>query len=82
VPAFGAAGPPGARIAAVVPGSPAERAGLAAGDVIVSFAGMQVASLEEFASLLFLQSEGSEVAIVVQRGDETIETHAVLGRRR
>jgi hypothetical protein len=81
VPAFGAGGPPGARIAAVVPGSPAERAGLAAGDVIVSFAGAQVASLEEFASLLSLQSEGSEVVIVVWRGDEAIETRAVLGRR-
>jgi hypothetical protein len=81
VPAFGAGGPRGARIAAVVPGSPAERAGLAAGDVIVSFAGTEVASLEEFASLLFLQSEGSEVEIVVRRGDERIETRAVLGSR-
>jgi hypothetical protein len=82
VPAFGAGGPPGARIAAVVPGSPAERAGLAGGDVIVSFAGSEVASLEEFASLLALQSEGSEVTIVVRRGDERIEIRAVLGRRR
>jgi membrane-associated protease RseP (regulator of RpoE activity) len=81
LPDFGTAGSPGARIAAVVPGSPAERAGLRSGDVIVSFAGTQVASLEEFASLLFLQSEGNEVEIVVSRGDETIETRAVLGRR-
>jgi predicted metalloprotease with PDZ domain len=81
VPAFGAAFPPGARLAAVLPGSPAERAGLAAGDVIVSFAGSEVASLEEFAALLALQSEGSEVEIVVQRGERRIATRAVLGRR-
>jgi hypothetical protein len=81
VPAFGAAGPPGARIAAVIPGSPAERAGLAAGDLIVSFAGASVASLEELASLLRAQSEGSEVEIVVQRGERRIATRAVLGRR-
>jgi Zn-dependent M28 family amino/carboxypeptidase len=81
VPAFGAAGPPGARIAAVIPGSPAERAGLSAGDVIVSFAGASVASLEELAALLRAQSEGSEVAIEVQRGAERIELRAVLGRR-
>lgn len=82
IPAFGGAGPPGARIAAVRAGSPAERAGLAAGDVIVSFAGTDVASLEDFAALLFAQREGSEVTIVVLRGDQRIETHAVLGQRR
>ena len=81
VPAFGAAGPPGAHIAAVIPGSPAERAGLEAGDVIVSFAGASVASLEELAALLRAQSEGSEVEIVVRRGGERIELRAVLGRR-
>jgi len=81
VPAFGAAPTPGARISAVLPDSPAERAGLAAGDVIVSFAGTPVASLEEFAALLFAQSEGSEVEIVVLRADERIVTRAVLGLR-
>ena len=39
VPAFGAAGVRGAKLAAVQPGSPAERAGLRAGDVVVEFAG-------------------------------------------
>ena len=81
VPAFGPASTAGARINAVMPDSPAERAGLAAGDVIVSFAGTPVASLEEFAALLFAQSEGSEVEIVVLRGEERIVTRAVLGRR-
>ncbi len=82
VPAFGNAGAAGARIGAVRPGSPAERAGLTAGDVIVSFGGSQVASLEDFAALLFAQREGSEVEIVVLRAGERIETRAVLGRRR
>jgi hypothetical protein len=82
VPAFGAAGVRGAKLAAVRPGSPAERAGLLAGDVIVEFAGSPVASLEEFATLLFAQREGASVRIVVQRGERRIETDAVLGRRR
>jgi hypothetical protein len=82
VPAFGNAGAAGAHIAAVRPGSPADRAGLTAGDVIVSFGGSQVASLEDFAALLFAQREGSEVEIVVLRAGERIETRAVLGRRR
>lgn len=82
VPAFGAAEVRGAKVAAVRAGSPAERAGLLAGDVIVEFAGRPVASLEEFASLLFAQREGTSVRIVVQRGEERIATDAVLGRRR
>jgi hypothetical protein len=82
VPAFGAAGVRGAKLAAVRPGSPAERAGLLAGDVIVEFAGSPIESLEEFATLLFAQREGESVRIVVQRGDRRIETDAVLGRRR
>jgi S1-C subfamily serine protease len=81
VPAFGASGAPGAKLAAVRAGSPAERAGLRAGDVIVEFAGSDVHSLEEFATLLFAQREGASVRIVVQRGDLRIETEAVLGRR-
>jgi acetylornithine deacetylase/succinyl-diaminopimelate desuccinylase-like protein len=82
VPAFGAAGVRGAKLAAVQPGSPAEQAGLLAGDVIVEFAGAPVQSLEEFASLLFSQREGTSVRIVVQRGEERIETDAVLGPHR
>ncbi len=81
VPAFGASGVPGAKLAAVRPGSPAERAGLRAGDVIVAFAGSDVRSLEDFAALLFAQREGASVRIVVQRGEQRIETEAVLGHR-
>jgi hypothetical protein len=82
VPAFGAEGVRGAKLAAVRADSPAEHAGLRAGDVIVEFAGRPVASLEEFAALLFAQREGDTVQIVVQRGAERVETSAVLGRRR
>ena len=52
VPAFGALNAGGAKLAAVRPGSPAEQAGLRAGDVIVEFAGSRVASLEEFVAAL------------------------------
>jgi len=82
VPAFGAEGVHGAKLAAVRPGSPAERAGLRAGDVIVEFAGTPVGNLEEFAALLFSQREGATVRIVVEREGERVETSAVLGRRR
>jgi hypothetical protein len=81
VPAFGAEGVAGAKLAAIRTGSPAERAGLRPGDVIVEFAGSQVTSLEDFAVLLMAQREGARVRIVVRRGGERVATEAVLGRR-
>ncbi len=82
VPAFG--GPPvrGVRISGVRPGSPAEKAGLRGGDVIVEFAGDEVTSLEEYSSLLFTREPGEEVEIVVMRRGERVNARAVLGRRR
>jgi membrane-associated protease RseP (regulator of RpoE activity) len=82
VPAFG--GPPvrGVRLQAVRPGSPAEAAGLRAGDVIVEFAGAPVANLEEFAALLFGARAGERVEIVVEREGRRLSTSAVLGQRR
>jgi hypothetical protein len=82
VPAFG--GPPvrGVRLQAVRPGSPAEGAGLRAGDVIVEFAGAPVANLEEFAAILFGSRAGERVEIVVERAGGRVATSAVLGQRR
>jgi hypothetical protein len=82
VPAFG--GPPvhGVRLQAVRPGSPAEGAGLRAGDVIVEFAGAPVANLEEFAAILFGARAGERVEIVVEREGGRVATSAVLGQRR
>jgi hypothetical protein len=82
VPAFGGAPVRGVRLQAVRAGSPAEQAGLRADDVIVEFADAPVANLEEFAALLFGLRAGERVEIVVERGDQRIQTRAVLGQRR
>jgi membrane-associated protease RseP (regulator of RpoE activity) len=82
VPAFGGEPVRGVRLSGVRSGSPAEAAGLRSGDVIVVFAGTEVASLEEFAALLFTRTPGARVGIVALRGEERIETEATLGRRR
>jgi S1-C subfamily serine protease len=70
------------RLQAVRPGSPAEQAGLRADDVIVEFADAPVVNLEEFAALLFGLRAGERVEIVVERGNQRIQTWAVLGQRR
>jgi aminopeptidase YwaD len=47
VPDFGESAQPGAKISGVRPGSPAEKAGVRAGDVIVGFAGVTVKTLDD-----------------------------------
>ena len=62
--------------------SPADVAGLRAGDRIVAFDGAEIANLEEYSVLLFEARAGDAVSIVVLRGDDRITTVAILGRRR
>ena len=63
-------------------GSPAEIAGLRAGDRIVEFDGVAVANLEEYAALLFGAHAGQRVVIVAMRDGERIAVEAILGQRR
>jgi hypothetical protein len=71
----------GVRLTGVSPGSPAERAGLRAGDVIVEFGGMTVADLYQFTAALRARQPGDTVQVVVQRDGQPHTVTAVLGRR-
>ena len=62
----------GVRIASVEPGSPAEKAGLRDGDVVVSYDGMVVAGIDDVHRLLTETRLGQEVAIVVLRRGEKL----------
>jgi len=57
----------GAAIADVVEGSPAQKAGLKAGDVVVEFDGERVRSARQFARLVEDTPEGRAVKVVVSR---------------
>ncbi len=59
----------GALILQVVPGSPADQAGLREGDVIVSFAGQEIANVEELTRAIHSTEIGETVEIIYQRGD-------------
>jgi membrane-associated protease RseP (regulator of RpoE activity) len=82
IPAFGGEPVRGVRLQGVRQGSPAEKAGLRRGDVIVSFDGAEVANLEEFAAVLFRAAPGSRVEIVVERDGARVPLQATLGERR
>jgi S1-C subfamily serine protease len=56
------------QIAAVVPGGPADSAGLAAGDVITAVGGRAVSSATDLASLLFSKHPGDRVTVTYGDG--------------
>jgi hypothetical protein len=70
----------GARIATISPDSPADRAGLEDGDVIVSFDGKPVESMQDLVRLLGATKPGAAVKIEYRRGSQTRETEVRFGR--
>jgi len=62
----------GVRIASVESGSPAEKAGLREGDVVVSYDGMAVAGIDDVHRLLTETRVGQEAPIVVLRRGEKL----------
>ena len=67
------------RVAAVEPESPAARAGLMIGDLILSFAGVPVAALDELHRLLSDEAIGRPSPLVVLRGGERRQLVIVPG---
>lgn len=65
----------------VFPGSPAEKAGLKANDVVLKFDGQKVESYEELGDLVRKKKAGNEVTIEVKRGDKTMTLKATLANR-
>ena len=82
VPAFGDGVLVGVKITGVRPGSPADKAGVRAGDVIVKFAGVDVKTLEDLTFVLRGRRAGDEVDVVVLRDGREHTVHAVLAERR
>ena len=71
----------GAEVANVVPGGPAERAGLRPGDVIKRVAGQDVRVPADVARAIESRAPGEEVEIEFDRGGSTEKIEAELGQR-
>jgi serine protease Do len=81
---LGVQGDPDAKdcvLSMVMSGSPAEKAGLKANDVILKFDGQKIESISDLASQVSRKRPGDEVVIEVRRGDETITLRVILGKR-
>jgi Peptidase family M28/PDZ domain len=73
--------PGGVRIVGVRAGSPAEHAGLRAGDVITGMGTKAIANLYEMTEALRSHQPGDSVVISVTRAGAAIQLNAVLGKR-
>ncbi len=74
--------PKGVRFADIREGSPAAKAGLKAGDIMIEFDGKQIGNLYDFTYTLRDHKAGDLVTVKVIRGDQTIEAKVLLTERR
>jgi serine protease Do len=66
---LGYQGSQGVVVAGVVPGSPADQAGLQTGDLIISVNGQPVANVNQFAQAVRASSKNDKVLLLVRRGE-------------
>jgi putative serine protease PepD len=71
--------PAGAGIVAVTSGGPADRAGLRAGDVIVTVGGTPIPDTAALAEALAAKQPGQAVTMTVARGGQELTVHLTLG---
>jgi S1-C subfamily serine protease len=78
---MGAGDVPGLRLSGVSAGSPAEKAGLKAGDVVVEIDGKPVTDLQSYSDALYARAPGDEITLVYLRGGQRTTVKLTLGRR-
>lgn len=79
--AFGLDSKKGALISQVMEDSPAAKAGLQQGDVVLRFNGVAVKNMQAFRRAVALIQPGQTVTAVVKRGDEEKELRITIGSR-
>jgi hypothetical protein len=72
----------GVKLTGARPGSPAEKAGLKAGDVIVEFAGQKIANTYDYTYALDAVKIGQPVKVVVMRDGASVEVSVVPEARK
>jgi len=72
---------PGVRITGTTPGSPAEKAGLQQGDVVVSLGDKTIGSMRDFSEALKALAPGEKVTVTYQREGQTRTVEATLVAR-
>ncbi|NWG15142.1 MAG: RIP metalloprotease RseP [Chloroflexi bacterium] len=65
-----------AQIAGIVPGAPADLAGIQPGDIVTAFNGAPINSLDHFKELT-QQNAGDEITLALRRGDEAFDVSLI-----
>ena len=81
IPDYGEGSVPGLKISGVSKGGPAEKAGLAAGDIIVELAGRKIENIYDYTYAIDAVKIGQTTSIVVVRDNNKIELEIVPGSR-
>lgn len=76
---FGLEEPTGALVSEVVEGSPAEKAGLQRGDIIVSFGGNEIKDVGDLPRVVASTPVGEKVPVKVRRNDQIMEMSVEVG---
>src|SRR5712692_9193923 len=72
----------GVEITRVAEGSPAEKAGLKSGDVVLEYNGQRVEGMEQFGRLVRETPAGREVKLVISRNGDTQTVAATVAARK
>ena len=71
----------GVKVASVIAGSPAEKAGIQAGDIVMEVDGVETKDLRAYSAALRTKSLGDVVTVRLRRGEEDVEVKATLVAR-
>lgn len=82
IPDFSESSVPGLRLSGVRPGSPAEKIGLLAGDIIVKFGAMGIRNLQDLLFALRSRRPGDQVEVLYLRDGKELVGQATLEERR
>ena len=82
IPDYSEGGRPGVKLGGTRSGSPAEKGGLRAGDVIVKFGGKQIRNIYDYTYALDAAKIGQPVEIVVQRDGKDVTLSVTPQQRR
>jgi S1-C subfamily serine protease len=72
----------GVLLSGTTPGSPAEHAGLAKGDIIVSMAGIPIDNLGDLSAVLKAHQPGDTLEVVIHRGDQELKRRVGVVERK
>ena len=81
IPNMSAGTVPGLKLSGVRAGSPADKGGLKADDIIVEFGGKSVTDLQTYSDALYAHKPGDTVKVVFLRDGKRMETNVTLGTR-